>query len=289
MTKNDLFIPINLQFFAEDVDNADENEGVNETDLAEQSDEENDAEQSDESVTEEAAEPQFDTDRANAAFASMRRELEAAKRQQQEIDAMYARQYGGYTNPETGRPITSARDYFEAMAAQERMQMRAQLQENNIDPSVIDNMIANSPAVREARAVTAELNSIRAGQMMNEDFKKVLALDSSKSNEQDIVNDPSYNMVVDYVQSHPGVRFDEAYKLINFDRLTSFKGAAAKQAAINEVKGKNHLSTGAAVNVNSGAEEIPAAMIENFKDRFPDKSMKELKALYNKVIKSQKG
>ena len=125
MTKNDLFIPINLQFFAEDVDNADENEGVNETDLAEQSDEENDAEQSDESVTEEAAEPQFDTDRANAAFASMRRELEAAKRQQQEIDAMYARQYGGYTNPETGRPITSARDYFEAMAAQERMQMRA--------------------------------------------------------------------------------------------------------------------------------------------------------------------
>ena len=131
MTKNDLFIPINLQFFAEDVDNADENEGVNETDLAEQSDEENDAEQSDESVTEEAAEPQFDTDRANAAFASMRRELEAAKRQQQEIDAMYARQYGGYTNPETGRPITSARDYFEAMAAQERMQMRAQLQENN--------------------------------------------------------------------------------------------------------------------------------------------------------------
>ena len=43
------------------------------------------------------------------------------------------------------------------------------------------------------------------------------------------------------------------------------------------------------MNVNSGAEEIPAAMIENFKDRFPDKSMKELKALYNKVIKSQKG
>ena len=58
---------------------------------------------------------------------------------------------------------------------------------------------------------------------------------------------------------------------------------------INEVKGKNHLSTGAAVNVNSSDEEIPANMVELFKDRFPDKNMKELKALYNKVIKSQKG
>lgn len=288
MKKKELFLPMKLQFFAEDEDYVDGDEGANETDFADQS-EEDDAGQSDEGVNEEVTEPQFDTDRANAAFASMRRELEAAKRQQQEIDALYARQYGGYTNPETGQPITSARDYFEAMAAQERMQMRAQLQESNIDPSVIDNMIANSPAVREARAVTAELNSIRAGQMMNDDFKKVLAIDSSKSSEEDIVNDPSYDVVVGYVQSHPGVRFDEAYKLINFDRLASSKGAAAKQAAINEVKGKNHLSTGAAVNVNSSDEEIPANMVELFKDRFPDKNMKELKALYNKVIKSQKG
>lgn len=277
-------LAMNLQFFAEDES---ESEGVNETEPAEQSDVE--SEGSPEGEThEEAAEPQFDTNRANAAFASMRRELEAAKRSQQEIDAMYARQYGAYTNPETGQPITSARDYFEAMEAQERMQARAQLQENNIDPRMIDNMIANSPAVRQAKAATAELNSYRASRMMDEDFKKVLSLDPTKTSEEDILNDPSYLSVVGYIETHPGTRFDEAYKIINFERLADSRGAAAKQSVINQVKSKNHLSTGASIDVQDSDEEIPASMVDKYKEAFPEKSMKELKALYNKTLKSRR-
>ena len=274
-------LAMNLQFFSEDAE-VSEAEGVNETEPADQSTE-SEVEQSDEGAEEETADPQFDTDKANAAFASMRRDLEAARRQQQEVDSMYAAQYGNYTNPETGQPIRSARDYFEAMAAQERMQMRQKLQESDIDPHLIDNMIANSPAVREARAMTAELNSYRANNLISEDFKKVLALDPSKNSDADIVNDPSYEAVVGYVQTHPGTRFDEAYKLVNFDRLSSLKGTAAKQAAINEVKSKNHLSTGTSLDVPSTEEDIPASQIEQWKDWFPDKSMKELKALYNKT------
>ena len=277
-------LAMNLQFFAEDES---ESEGVNETEPAEQS--EIESEGSPEGEThEEAAEPQFDTNRANAAFASMRRELEAAKRSQQEIDALYARQYGGYTNPETGQPITSARDYFEAMEAQERMQARAQLQENNIDPRMIDNMIANSPAVRQAKAATAELNSYRASRMMDEDFKKVLSLDPTKTSEEDILNDPSYLSVVSYIETHPGTRFDEAYKIINFERLADSRGAAAKQSVINQVKSKNHLSTGASIDVQDSDEEIPASMVDKYKEAFPEKSMKELKALYNKTLKSRR-
>ena len=111
----------------------------------------------------------------------------------------------------------------------------------------------------------------------------MLALDPTKNSEADIINDPSYDAVVGYVETHPGTRFDEAYKLVNFDRLSSLKGTAAKQAAINEVKSKNHLSTGTSLDVPSTEEDIPASQIEQWKDWFPDKSMKELKALYNKT------
>lgn len=278
-------LAMNLQFFAEDS----EDEGVNETETAEQSDfESEDAEPTGEEVQEEPAAPQFDTDRANAAFASMRRELEAARREQADIDALYARQYGGYTNPETGQPITSARDYFEAMEAQERMQARAQLQENNIDPRMIDNMIANSPAVRQAKAATAELNSYRASRMMDEDFKKVLALDPTKTSEDDILNDPAYLTVVNYIETHPGTRFDEAYKIVNFERLADSRGAAAKQAVVNQVKSKNHLSTGTSIDVQDSDEDIPPTMVEKYKEMFPEKSMKELKVLYNKTLKSRR-
>lgn len=280
---------LNLQFFAEEGENAD-GEGVNETEPAEQSESAAvESAEGNESENEVVAEPQTQSAETNAAFANMRRQLEAAEKRQRDIDAMYAQKFGQYTNPETGQPIRSAADYAEAMAAQERAQARAKLQEANIDPGIIDNMIANSPAIRAAQEATAELNNIKANQMMEEDFRAVLAIDPTKSNFDDIINDPSYGAVVDYVSRVPGMRFSEAYKLVNFDRLSSSNTAAAKQAVINQVKGQSHLTNGTGVTTTEAGEDIPAGMIENFKERFPDKSMKELKALYNLVIKSQKG
>lgn len=286
---------LNLQFFAEDGENAD-GVGVNETEAADQStdvsnvDTETAVETSvgTESETEEAAAPQTQSRETNAAFANMRRQLEAAEARQRQIDEMYARQFGNYTNPETGQPIRSAADYVEAMAAQERAQTRAQLQEANIDPNLIDNMIANSPAIRAAKEATAELNNIKANQMMEEDFRTILGFDPTKSSFDDIVNDPSYGAVVDYVSRVPGMRFSEAYKLVNFDRLSKSQTAAAKQAVVNQVKGQSHLSTGGGVTTGSSEEDIPANMLEMYKDTFPEKSMAELKALYNKTIQNRR-
>ena len=172
-------LAMNLQFFAED--EGVEDVGANETEAADLSDDSEGYEADTESVNEEAATPQVQSPETNAAFANMRRELEASRRQQREVDNMFAAQYGHLVNPETQQPIRSARDYYEALAAQERVNARAKMQQSGIDPSVIDNMIANSPAVREAKAATAELNSIRAQQMVEADFDEVLRFDASKT------------------------------------------------------------------------------------------------------------
>ena len=281
--ENDL-MTMNLQFFAEDGESA-EGTGEKEAEVAEQPESAaEEAETENEGVNEEVAEPQVQSAETNAAFANMRRQLEAANRRQQQIDAMYAQRFGNYTNPETGQPIRSAADYAAAMEAQQRLQTRQQLKDANIDPGIIDQMIENSPAIRQAKAATAELNSIRANQMMEEDFKTVLALDPTKQSQEDIINDESYAAVVDMVARTPGLRFSDAYKLVNFDRLSNSKGAAAKQAAINQIKGKNHLSTGASLNVGDTGEDIPANVVEMYKESFPGKTMAELKALYNKAI-----
>ena len=284
-----LRIPMNLQFFAEGEENVESSENVSE--VADQTTGEGEVSTETESAesTEEVTEPQFDTEKANAAFANMRRQLEAANKRQRDIDSMYARQYGQYTNPETGQPIRSAEDYFNAMAAQERMNARAQMQASGIDPSLIDNMINNSPVIRQAQEATAELNNIRSQQMLEEDFKEVLKLDPSLTSVEDIVNDPNYAKVVDYCMRVPGVRFTDAYKIVNFDKLSTNASAAAKQQAINQVKSKNHLATGTAINADSGLEDIPADQIDKFQNAFPGRSAKELKALYNKALKARKG
>jgi 3-methyladenine DNA glycosylase/8-oxoguanine DNA glycosylase len=275
----------NLQFFA---DEGEASEGVNETESAEQSEGEGEVtETENEGANEEVTEPQTQSPETNAAFANMRRQLEAANRRLADTDAMFARQFGKYTNPETGQPIRSAQDYYEAMAAQERMNAREQMQQNGIDPNMIDNLIANSPAVRQAQAATAELNNYRAQQKLEADYKEILALDPSLNGVEDILNDPSMPLMAERVAQ--GMSLVDAYKIVNFDKVFNSKEAAVKQQTINQVKGKNHLSTGAAVNVSSDLEDIPANMLEDFKDRFPEKSPKELKALYNQVLKAKKG
>lgn len=285
--KKEVLFPYNLQFFAEE-EGADENatepvEQSEGTDTAEAETQESEGEE-----VEVAAEPQFQSEKANAAFASMRREVEAAKKAQSEIDALYARQFGNYKNPETGQPIRSARDYADAIAAQERMQARQTLKENNIDPGLIDSLIANSPVIRQAEAATAELNNIRSQQLIDEDVKEVMRIDPTLTNREDFFKDPGVIESVNYIASHPGMRLSDAYKIVNFDRLSSSKAAAAKQAVINQVKGQSHLANGNGLNVQDSSEDIPASMLESFKDMFPDKSMKELKALYNKTLQSRR-
>jgi len=278
--KKELFMPMNLQFFA-DGEGA---ESVNTQEVAAPETETVSEGTEDTGVEEvESTEPQPQSPETNRAFAEMRRRMEAAERKAADIDTMYAQQFGSYTNPETGEPIRSAKDYVEAMAAQERIKAKEQLRENNIDPSLIDKLIANSPVVRQAQEATQELNNFRVQQQIDEDLKKILAIDSRFGSLDELKADPSMSEVADYCQSHPGVRADEAYKIINFDRLSSQRVGAAKQAAINQVKGKNHLNTGAALNVDDDLEDIPPEQLESYKEAFPDKTIKEIKALYNKA------
>lgn len=274
-------IPMNLQFFAE----GEGDTGANESEVAEQTEAVESGEQTGAEV-EESTEPQFETDRQNAAFAQMRRRMEAAERRAADIDAIYAKQFEGYKNPETGAPIRSAKDYAEAFAAQQRLQAKEQLQQANVDPNLIDNLIANSPVLRQAEEAMAELNAIRSEQAVEEDIKEVLKLDPTLTGKEAIFNDPKFGEVLDKVQK--GMNLVEAYKIVNFDRLTSSKTAAAKQAVVNQVKGQSHLANGPAVSSADSMEDIPPSMVEMYKDAFPDKSMKELKALYNKSIANRR-
>lgn len=285
--KEKYLLPMNLQFFAEDEGETSEtmSEVAEQTEVTE-TPEVTETEPTGETDVD-TTEPQTQSKETNAAFASMRRELQAARQAQAEIDRYYAEQFGNYTNPETGAPIKSAKDYLDAMAAQQRIQAREKLEAANIDPKVLDSMIANSPVVRQAQAATEELNQFRAQQQLERDYQEIMKFDPTVGSAEDILNAPNMQQVYDKVAT--GMSLVDAYKIVNFERLASSYGAAAKQAAINSVKAKNHLATGAALNVDDTSVDIPASQLEMYKEAFPDKSIKEIKALYNRALGARKG
>lgn len=271
---------LDLQFFAE------EGSETPEAATPEASDEETEVD-TEEGEEEETA-PAEQSPELNSQFAEVRRRAEAEARRRYEaktaeLNRQITDRFKGYKNPETGAPITTVEDYMEALAAQDRAKAKAQMQEAGIDPSMLDRAIANSPAVRRAEAIERQNQQYQVQAMIDEDMKSIIDFDPTVTSAADIYAQPNFNEVVAYCQNHPGTRMSDAYKLINFDRLSEVRLKAGEQAAINQAKGKSHLKIATGTNDVDKSADIPQSQMSLWKRAFPDKTPKELKALYNKV------
>jgi len=272
---------LDLQFFAE--------EGVTEPEAADPVEDTGVEEPIEEPGENEAEPAEQQTPDQNAQYAAIRRKAEhdaqmKYQAKQQRIDAMYAEKFRGLTNPETGAPILGAADYYEALAAQERLQAKEEMQQAGLDPSLIDRAIASSPLIQQAQMAIEQNNQIQSQRMVDEDMRAIIAYDPMVSSEQDIVTQPNFSQVVDYCKSHPGMRLSDAYKLVNFDRLASQKAQAAEQTAINQAKSKNHLSAPNGLSKNDTTVDIPLDQKAMWEEWFPEKSANELRAIYNKSL-----
>lgn len=225
----------------------------------------------------------------NAKYAAARRraEQEFAERQRLE-DLEYERRFGDYENPITHQPIRSKKDYFDALDAQEKLQRDAELESKGIDPKLFEDMVnkqvANNPAVLQANAIMQETQQNMIKARLEEDVKAISQLDSSVKNIDDILNAPNASQIIGLVKAN-NMSLVDAYKIANFDVLMANKTNATKQAAINNMKGTQHLSTTDGVTGgDDGGVDIPSDELAFWKRAFPDASMKELRAKYNRTI-----
>ena len=222
---------------------------------------------------EEAEQPQ--TVDVNAIAAAARRKSEAEMRAR---DAEYARRFGHLKNPKTGQPIRSERDYLAALDAQEEMKAKEQLQQNGVDPSVLDNFINNNPVIRQAQAVIEQQKAQATFSQINADIAELGKLNPNITSLDTVPPD-----VIQYAMNR-NVDLVSAYKIVNFGKVSSEQQAAITQQAINQAKGKSHLNPVNGVATPDDGADIPVAELEMWKETFPEKSMTELMKLYNKTL-----
>lgn len=264
--------------------------GVNESEPAEQTEvseeevnEEGTTEETTEEVTEEVTEEQPE-DR-NAIFANMRRKAEAeARARQSALDRQYAEKFKDYKNPITGQPITSAQDYFDALAAQEQLQTKKTLTEKGIDPSIIDRAVNNNPAIKAANLVIAEQRLKDTKTYLDKQVEEVSKLDPDIKSAADIEKSERYPEVLRYVRDNR-LSIVDAYKLVYADKLNEKKTAAVKQQTINNAKSQQHLKSTEGGNGGAdGLVNIPESQLAEWKRFYPEKSAKELKEAYNRSL-----
>lgn len=281
-----LRIPLNLQFFAESEDGAEET-SENMAEVAEQSQEQGSEEQGAEQQdtenkeSEDASAQQPWKNQQNAGFAAARRQAEAELRAR---DARYAERFKGFTNPLTGAEIRSEADYFAALDAQEELSRRQELEQAGIDPGILDELIARNPAIRQAQQILAQTQEQENVRQLEAELEQLNKLDPSVKTIDDILQAPNRSAILGKVNA--GYSLLDAYKIVNFDKLTTANTAASKQAAINAMRGKEHMTPTDGVTDTSTAMEIPVAELGRWKEMFPDASEKELKEKYTRATKA---
>lgn len=217
----------------------------------------------------------------NAIAAAARREAEGKLR---ERDAEIKRRFGNYKNPITGKAIETEKDYFEALDAQETLRRNQELESKGIDPSIIDDAIKNNPVVRQAQMVLEQNQQQLLQNDIAEQIKQISALDPSIKSFEDLANIKNQDALLSMVQK--GYSLVDAFKLANYDELMGKSKAAAEQKAINQAKGKSHLTpTTSGASANDGLEDIPVNQLDKWRAFFPDASEKELKEKYNRSRK----
>ena len=226
----------------------------------------------------EPADPEADR---NAIFAEARR---TAERRMNGINSRVANRFKGLKNPETGQPIHTVEDYFDALDAQERMEARQQMEQNGIDPDMLDQMINNSPVMRQAQEILRE-NQLNEGKReLDSQIREISEFYPEVQSLADVVKMGTFPDFDAYVRS--GLSLVDAFKLANFDAMSQRNAAATKQAAINAVKGKSHLSPvgGGTEGQASQLVDIPENAREIWEQAYPGLSYKELKEKYNKSM-----
>jgi len=280
-------LDLELQLFADEG----EGTGAEVAEPAEQPEETTEAGETETGETEEEdgnAEPQEQSAEDNARYAAIRRRAEEDARRRYEGEMNYMNQQiaamcQGINHPVTGQPITNMREYVDALGAQQRIAREQELEEKGIDPSMIDRMIESNPVVMQAKQVIEKSKINEAEAQLQRDLAEVSKLDPNIKGLQDLAALPNYPAMVDLVARSGGnLSIVDAYKALNFDVLMSHTNDAARQQAINQMRGKSHLpSQGTGVATENDDVEVPSEIMSRWKEQ--GKTEKQIRELYKSV------
>lgn len=232
--------------------------------------------------TAEVKEPQ--SQEMNAQFAAVRRKAEEEYNSKLSgINNEFKRLFGNMVNPVTGKNIETLQDYLQAVEHQKVANRNQMLQDKGIDPKVIEQMINESPMIRQAQQVLEENNRIEAQRRLENDLKAISEFAPEIRTIDDLEKHESCAGVLAYVKN--GLNLLDAFKLANFEKLSTRNTEAAKQAAINQARSKNHMETTSAISVGVDTlTQIPDSALPRWKAAYPDLTMEQLTKKYNDSI-----
>lgn len=222
------------------------------------------------------------------------RAVEQARREEQDKAQEQMKSFftqAGLKNSITGKPITNM-DEFEAWKKDyNEARIQKELKSGKLTKDTLDQVIAENPVVKQAQEIIRQNQEQaraqaqrQAQERIDQELAEIHKMDPSINGVQDFVTMPNAKAFYEYVKK--GNTFLDAYRLANFDKITTAKADAARQQAMTNARGKDHLR-GAGVQQGAGAAEIPPDEMKLFKLLNPTATEDQIRAYYNKTKKKE--
>ena len=221
-----------------------------------------------------------------------------ARREEQErsaaaLTALFTQ--AGMKNTFTGELITTM-EQFTAWQKQFRdAQLQQELSEGKLTVDRLNELVADNPIVKQAQQVLQQSGPAQTPQQdaaqqaadnarIQQEIAEIGRLDPSVKNLGDILNGPKGKEFYEYVNK--GYSFLDSYRLSNFERLTTAKAQAARQQAVMNDRGKDHMRGTNGIR-GTGALSVPNADMAMFRAFNPNATEAEIQAYYNKYMKGR--
>lgn len=223
------------------------------------------------------------TDEENARYAAMRRkaEADAEKRMNAELDKSIASL--GLTDPYTNKPITN---HAEMQAYRQRFveEQRKEMQEKaGMSPEDYQRFVDSLPEVQAGKAAQQKVMDLEIRAKIDSQMREIQMISPEIKSMEDLSKLDNFDKLYDMVGK--GYELADAYKVLNYDKLTAKAAEAAKQQALNSIGGKNHLQP--VTPRGQGAVPVPADVAAEYRALMPEATDAEIQAHYNKYARKE--
>ena len=238
----------------------------------------------------------------NAAYAAARRKAEAqrdAAIEKAKADARAeAERYindafanSGLVNPYTKEKITSKDAYDAYRQRYEDEKKKSVMRKSGMSDEEFREFVESLPEVRaakeaqeQAKRETFKAREERAKAQIEQQLEEIHQLDPDITGMADLAKLEHYDRFRELVQK--GLGLTDAYKLVNFEKLTEKAAAARKQAMLNASASKAHLTPTA--QRGAGAQPVPEDVRKAYRTYLPDATDSEIQRHYNTYLRGRK-
>lgn len=207
-----------------------------------------------------------------------------------QMEAFFAR--AGMKNTVTGKPITTLEEFDAWRADYDAAKLQKDLKAGKLTPEALRSAVEQTPAIQALKkqqeqqaAADEQSRQAEAQARVNAELAEIHKLDPTINTVEDLLSMPGAKAFYDLVRK--GNSFLDAYRLANFDRLTTARAEAARQQALNNARGKDHL-TGTGTPQGTGAATVPPDVKAEYLAFNPDATDAEIQKHYNRYMEKQR-